>query len=319
MDCWFWNIDKGASDYFWSELQSGRLRQGWGYEDRLDLRRLQEKYDRKERVDRKEAECWDRCGWMVTDIGRGDLVVVKNVPSSNEFAIVKVTGEYDFEISEKWSDYGHILLVDPPRVCHKRASAVPSGMVMALEREQHPIRRTRKHHDAVIALWEREDIAELEQPEEFKDKLARWRSDLLLQLRDRMKETLTPRETERLVHELLAREGIGFSPTAGPTEAGADVIGTVESRYASPQRVAIQVKMHWGTDNDTRSVDQLERAFDAHHVDTGLLITTADKLGSRLESRIGQIKRERPIKALFGDELYGRVLELIADTEHEVE
>src|ERR1700691_158064 len=48
MNCWFWNIDIERQDYFRDELNQGRLRQGWGYSNDLDLRRIKTKIDQKE-------------------------------------------------------------------------------------------------------------------------------------------------------------------------------------------------------------------------------------------------------------------------------
>lgn len=45
MECWFWNIDRPMQSYFRSELDHGRLRQGWGYDQKLDLRKIKAKIE----------------------------------------------------------------------------------------------------------------------------------------------------------------------------------------------------------------------------------------------------------------------------------
>jgi hypothetical protein len=71
MQSWFWNIDSKNRDYFSEELRNGRLRQGWGYDHRLDLRTLKQKLDQNETFDGEESEAWKRCSVMFTYIGKG--------------------------------------------------------------------------------------------------------------------------------------------------------------------------------------------------------------------------------------------------------
>ncbi|HWO35398.1 MAG TPA: hypothetical protein VNO32_41920, partial [Candidatus Acidoferrum sp.] len=61
MECWFWNIDRPMQSYFRSELEQSRLRQGWGYNQKLDLRKIRAKIDTPKPLDEDEQGTWSHC------------------------------------------------------------------------------------------------------------------------------------------------------------------------------------------------------------------------------------------------------------------
>ncbi|TGO03499.1 hypothetical protein PN36_05485 [Candidatus Thiomargarita nelsonii] len=101
-------------------------------------------------MDAQESEAWKRCRPMLKEIKKGDLILVKNVPSFEHFTLVRVHGEYGFEINEEQGDFGHFL---PAVVLNSflKVSA-PAALVGALNSSQWPIRITYKHHKAVLEL-----------------------------------------------------------------------------------------------------------------------------------------------------------------------
>jgi bifunctional pyridoxal-dependent enzyme with beta-cystathionase and maltose regulon repressor activities len=80
-------------------------------------------------------------------------------------------------------------------------------------------------------------------------------------------------------------------------------------------RVAIQVKMHDGVENDTTGLDQLERALSEHRVDACLLVSFADKLGDEFDKRLRTLKRKHNVEVLYGDDLYSELLDLIINPD----
>jgi hypothetical protein len=312
MDCWFWNIDLNERPYFWSELRERRLRQGWGYDEKLDLRKLNEKRLAGLPFDDQERQAWDRCCPMLLSIHEGDLVVVKNVPTAQEFAIVKVVGGYSF--MDPNDGYGHVLEVEIVNTFHKYSRIVPSPFTNALGREQNPIRVTNKHRQTVLDLASINPTAEeKDRPELFKDKVKRLRQGLLPHVVDVLKKNLTAPETERLVLAMLQRDGMDVVWNAGSGEKGADILWNVQLGYGLDSKIAIQVKMHWDGDDDTTGVEQLVLAFQSHPVQFGLLVTTARELGPNLHRRLEEAQKEHNIGVLYGGELYERLLEVIAD------
>lgn len=314
MECWFWNIDPGAQEYFSSELNKGVLRQGWGYDERLDLRKLKTKTDNNIPFDDEEQRAWDRCNTMLIYINEGDLVVVKNVPTWEQFTIVKIKGGYNYSI-EDIGDYGHMLPVIIVNTFHKYSKVVPSPFINALNREQNPIRITYKHSQTVRELASIiPSSEEKDKPELFKDKVISWRESLFPTLKESLKRNLTASETERLILEMLRRDGLDVLWNAGAYEKGADILCDVQLGYGLLSKIAIQVKMHWGEDYDITGIEQLEKAFEAHSVQAGLLVSMAEKLGDNVIKRIEKAKKKYNIQVLYGEQLYGRLLELIADS-----
>jgi hypothetical protein len=318
MERWFWNIAANPEykKFVRKELQNGRLRQGWGYDSRLDLRRIDEKIQQSITLDNEEKIAWERCSLMLKGIEAEDLVVVKNVPNDECFTIVRVDGGYAFRIDPETGDLGHFLPVTAPRTFNKESTSVPGSFMNALNREQYPIRVTYKHRDAVLALYIRKPDTQDTEPEEFKSRLGRWRQSLALDLRNNLSKDLNHRHAERLILNLLERDGLEVKWTAGPTEKGADLIGTVKLGYGLSTDMAVQIKMHRGVDNDLTGLDQLEAAFRERHVQSALLVSFGDEIGRELSERLDSLKKMWKIDVLYGTELYSRLVELVADSSY---
>src|SRR5437879_4930443 len=207
MQCWFWNIDWTNQPYFREELEQGRLRQGWGYKTKLDLRKIGAKIDKAEELDEDEQNAWSHCQNMLGTIKPQDLVVVKNVPSSDKFTITKIAGAYDYRIDSKLGDFGHFLPVQDSLIFAKQARAVPAPLVNALNRAQAAIVPTYKHHDPVVLLYGVSDEKARSRPEEFAERFSKWRQILSDALKLELKKGLkNPKEAERLIQRMLSRD-----------------------------------------------------------------------------------------------------------------
>lgn len=83
------------------ELNNGRLRQGWGWDEGQDLR------------DFKVGEGAGRNRSMFNKVKKGDILLVPQLPNWGEIAIVEATEDwsvgYEFKIDENLGDYGHIF------------------------------------------------------------------------------------------------------------------------------------------------------------------------------------------------------------------
>jgi hypothetical protein len=94
---WIWNIDNNYQQFFADELKAGRLRQGWGYDARLDLRQIKQKADAGQPLDDEESAAWGRLSVMIDWIKPDDLVLVKNTPTWGYYTLAEVAGGYDFD------------------------------------------------------------------------------------------------------------------------------------------------------------------------------------------------------------------------------
>lgn len=118
---WAIRTDQARRDFIWSELRAGRLRQGWGYRDDLNLEQLAELRRKGVRLPKFQQDAWrGNRRLLPTQPGGmqvGDLVVLLNMPIRGAWSIARVTGGYRYQISETLNlygarDYGHIREVE---------------------------------------------------------------------------------------------------------------------------------------------------------------------------------------------------------------
>lgn len=316
MKCWFWNIDRNNRKYFRDQLELGWLRQGWSYDKDLDLRKLKTKIKKNEALSENEKIAWDRCHYMLQSISEGDLVIVKNIPDNNTFSLVRVTGKYDF--MEEIGDFAHRLRIEIIGKFHKRSKLVPVSLVKALDREQNPIRITLKHHQTVIGLLSAAKQIEATKSLTLKNRLEELRLSLIEPLKKSIKNNITHRDAEKLIFEILKYDGLEVVKTAGSNERGADFVSTIQLGYGLDTKIAIQVKMHWGTDNDTEGLGQIKTAFREHKVDAAILVSFADKLGKKLERELAELRKAFKIEVLYGEDLYSKILEIVTSSGYEL-
>ncbi|MBU4444970.1 hypothetical protein KJ656_07800 [bacterium] len=98
---WCYRIDKNRIKFFWDELKNGRLRQGWGWDKRQDLR----KFEMDEGAGRNRP--------IFKKVKKGDILLIPRLPDWGQVAIVEATEDwskgYEFNIDKKLGDYGHIF------------------------------------------------------------------------------------------------------------------------------------------------------------------------------------------------------------------
>ena len=100
---WGYRIDVKNQDFFFKELEQGRLRQGWGYDKNQELP------DTKDSGARKNLS-------MYHNVKKGDILLIPRLPDWGSVAIVEATDDWDdkekgykFEIDDEKKDYGHIF------------------------------------------------------------------------------------------------------------------------------------------------------------------------------------------------------------------
>ena len=110
--------------WLYSELVSGRLRQGWGAPGlslvqsdgvgvgKSDWEAVYQRLDGWENPSPMRYAILSR----MLGVGLGDIVVVPKMPEWNQFTIATVSGAYRFELPEEKEDFGHIIPVFPDSV-----------------------------------------------------------------------------------------------------------------------------------------------------------------------------------------------------------
>ncbi|MBA3778831.1 MAG: hypothetical protein H0X16_05970 [Chloroflexi bacterium] len=124
----YWGIrtDQQRGDELWAEVQSGRLRQGWGYRDEQDLELIAHLKAMGRPLNDHQRATWRGNRRLLShepgEVRPGDIVVAPNLPRWGVWALLRVTGSYRYEISdilnavtidgeEGLPDYGHVLPV----------------------------------------------------------------------------------------------------------------------------------------------------------------------------------------------------------------
>lgn len=103
---WGYRIDVKNQDFFFKELEQGRLRQGWGYDENQKLP------DTKDSDARKNLS-------MYNNVKKGDILLIPRLPDWGSVAIAEAAEDWDnkekgyrFEIAkldDGNEDYGHIF------------------------------------------------------------------------------------------------------------------------------------------------------------------------------------------------------------------
>jgi len=144
---WALRTDQARRSFIWSELQAGRLRQGWGYRPDLDLENLAEIRRRGGRLAKYQQDAWRGNRRLLPSqpdsMQVGDIVVFLHLPHHGVWSIARVTGGYHYEISTQGNavdgtpDYGHIR--DIELQTHARGvDSVRVGVSDGLRRSMRP-------------------------------------------------------------------------------------------------------------------------------------------------------------------------------------
>ncbi|HEV8699210.1 MAG TPA: DUF262 domain-containing protein [Candidatus Limnocylindrales bacterium] len=112
---WVMRTDRGNRSALWGELAQGRLRQGWGWADDQDLRKLQA-VARGGGVWTESQRAAARNRRMLSSepnsIQIGDLIVVPHMPAEGRWSLARVIGAYEYGSADGWADYRHVLPVE---------------------------------------------------------------------------------------------------------------------------------------------------------------------------------------------------------------
>jgi hypothetical protein len=234
-----WNIDRYNQQFFAEELKQGRLRQGWGYKDRLNLRRIERKNTNNKSLDEDEAAAWQRLSGLVEWITKGDIIVVKNTPTPGFYTLVEVIGDYQYDRrNTPGGDYGHFLGVKILREIDKLS--IPGDLRTSIDRSKWPVIVSIRRHDEILNL--------LQQTVGALTLTVPWlpqSSNITAIVKDIISH-LSPSEFEKLIKNLI--EQMKFENTkltAGPSEHGADVVMSVSTPFFDELIVVVQIKHHW--------------------------------------------------------------------------
>jgi hypothetical protein len=316
---WVIRTDKAKTDYIWSELEAGRLRQGWGYRTDQDLNILKALRDQGEPMSADQQASWRGNRRLLESepdgVRSGDLVLVPHVPQHSVWSLARVNGKYHFEDpteenSGGFADYGHVLPVELINTKERPISPYEQGVAatlrqtMAVRSRMWNIDGLGTEVDGLVGLLKSGEPPAAAASNRLPKVLsaaegAAW-EELIRQFHGA--------EFERpcvLLLEALYGEG-NVEHTGGSGEQGADAICTFADPLGIPHRLAVQIKM-WSWDAGwTRPLDQIKQAYGAYEgITGGIILSTSEAVTDRFEERRSELEAELkiPIRVILRDEL----------------
>lgn len=312
--------DKGRAAFILREFEQGRLRQGWGWLQTQDLRLLRAKINAGQKLIPDEAAAWRNRRLLDAEtdgLKPGDVVVVPNLPTKGQWLLARVSGPYSYSPPDPeakvGADYAHVVAVAPIRTSSGKLVVVDPDNANVDARLRATMRNLSRMWsidalggavEKIIAVAEGGgDVSGIEsettkQAGVFEAvRAAAWKA---------VRERYHGAQFEQLVLTLFRGiyEGGRVEHWGGRSEQGADLIVFTRDPLGLEFKIAVQVKLHEGVDDDTHALDQIAQARKAHRVDAGVVVTTATETSERFETRRAALEEELgiDIKVIDRDE-----------------
>jgi hypothetical protein len=312
-------------------LDAGRLRQGWGSKPEHDLRRLRRRLDASAKLTDEEAAVWRNRRLLDTErdgLRPDDVVIVPNIPDQGRWAIVRVVGPYHYEPPEPGvrTDYGHVVPVEPFRTADGKLAVIEADNENVDARLRASMRSMSRmwsldafsgEVEALLGAISRGDDTRTVQSDAAK--VAKLVNALHKSALKTILSLYKGAEFERLVQHVFTRlyPKARVDRKGGRGEHGADLLVSTTTTDGLPRKIAVQVKLHLGEDDDLQSLHQIERARSKWGAAEGVIVTTATKLSPRfiehhdvLAERLGM-----QIRVITGEEFTRLVMIHVAGVD----
>ena len=279
--------DRDVRDFILTELAAGRLRQGWGWDDCQDLRLIQRRRREGESLSEWERDAWRNHRLLDTEpdgLKVGDIVLLPNLPAQGRWLLARVTGPYRFEYPPQRHEYAHVVPVEVVRDRHGEPAVIEADNKHVHARLRASMRNMSRSwaldgHAAAIdgLLVVIQEGADTLQPELAEQKIA----SVMTAIRDAAWTAIVQRYHGAEFEDLVRRLFVSLYPSGrvehwgGPGENGADLIVYHQDVLGIEYKIAVQVKLHSGTEWSSHALEQIRTARRVHRVDAGVIVTTA--------------------------------------------
>ena len=320
---WGYRIDVKNQDFFFKELEQGRLRQGWGYDKNQELP------DTKDSGARKNLS-------MYHNVKKGDILLIPRLPDWGSVAIVEATEDWDkaygFEIDDEKKDYGHIFPAEY-KGCFNRHGKDVSGNIQSTLKARNRfwnISRFSEDIEKIMGNLERnrESTSVIENiknivSEQVKSSfnLKRFSEKVI----DEYNRKFTASQWEEVIKNILEKiyPGYEIERIGGSKEEkhGTDILVTISGlSNLEKYNIAMQVKNYNDVisdnniDNIIKQINKAEKYVWENNgklIDKILVITSAKK--EENPKLIEECKKEN-IKVIFSEELEKLILRSIIES-----
>lgn len=306
--------DRRQAEFISSELQDGRMRQGWGYREDLNLEELVGKVRSNQPLSPEQRDAWLNRRLLPSEtdgIHAGDVVLLPNLPEKGRWLVAEIEDdEYRFEIPPEIDDYGHVRnvrLLNPGSPVNPYDEAV-SASLRGTMRVRRRLWNIDRHEGDVRDLLEVLQERAIDRAQSGEERLETAKDALKAHLWDQLAQRFRGEEFEEPCGKLLDLLYEEVEHTAGPSEKGADFICSSSDGLGVPHTVAVQVKM-WTDEQGNDLAGALEQVESAHlhypDLTSAVIITTLESVGQRSldESRNLSEKLGIPVRIVLRDEL----------------
>lgn len=312
---WVMRTDRTQAEYISAELRDGRMRQGWGYREDLNLAELSGLVRSGETLSSEQRDAWGNRRLLPSEpnsIREGDIVLLPNLPEDGRWLVAEVADdEYRYEIPPEFGDYGHVRnvqLLNPDSPINPYDEAVSARLrgTMKVPRRLWNI----DHHSADVRtlLEALEEGRPVDRAQGGEERLESAKDALKARLWEQLVRRFRGEEFEGPCGRLLDLLYEEVEYTAGSGENGADFICSYSDGLGVPHNVAVQVKM-WTDElgNDlTAALEQLKRAYLYYpEITSAVVVTTLEDIGERSTLGSESLSKELgiPIRIVSRDDL----------------
>ena len=323
---WGYRIDVKNQDFFFKELQQGRLRQGWGYAENQKLPNTEDSGARKNLS-------------MYHNVKKGDILLIPRLPDWGSVAIVEATDDWDdkekgykFEIDNEKKDYGHIF---PARYigCFNRHGKDVSGNIQSTLKARNRFWNISRFSEDIEKIrgnleGNRESTSVIENIKNIVSEQVKSHFDLKgfsEKVIDEYNRKFTASQWEEVIKNILEKiyPGYEIERIGGSKEEkhGTDILVTISGlSNLEKYNIAMQVKNYNDVisdnniDNIIKQINKAEKYIWENNgklIDKILVITSAKK--EENPKLIKKCKKEN-IKVIFSEELKKLILRSIIES-----
>ena len=319
---WGYRIDVKNQDFFFKELEQGRLRQGWGYDKNQELP------DTKDSGAKKNLS-------MYKNVKKGDILLIPRLPDWGSVAIAEAIKdwdkEYKFEIDDEKKDYGHIF---PAKYigCFNRHGKDVSGNIQSTLKARNRfwnISRLSEDIEKIMKNLEenKESTSVIENIKNIVSEKVKTYFDLKEccdRIVDEYNKKFTASQWEEVLKNVLEKiyPGYKIKKTGGSKEEehGTDVLVNIPGiSISGSYNIAIQVKNYTGNISDENIkiiIDQVNKAEeygweDGKLIDKILVITPAKE---EENPKLIEECQKKEIRIIFSEELKKLIFQSIIES-----
>ena len=320
---WGYRIDVKNPDFFFKELEQGRLRQGWGYAENQKLPNTTDSGARKNLS-------------MYHNVKKGDILLIPRLPDWGSVAIAEATEDWDkaygFEIDDEKKDYGHIFPAEC-KGCFNRHGKDVSGNIQSTLKARNRfwnISRLSKDVEKIMGNLEgnRESTSVIENIKNIVSEQVKSSFDLKEccdQIVDEYNQKFTASQWEDVLKNVLEKiyPGYEIEKRGGMKEEehGTDLLVVISGLSNSEKyNIAIQVKNYKGEisdDNVNNIIEQINKAKgykwenDGKLIDQILVMTSSKK---EENPKLIEECKKKDIKIIFSEELKNLIFKSIIES-----